>query len=62
MVSTLLPIGKSGEPTILAECVEKLMAPRKKLVDIALVAHIPDNLVSGAMKNPVESDGQFHHS
>jgi hypothetical protein len=34
----------------------------KKLMGITLMPHIPDYLIPGRIKDPVQRNGKFHHS
>ena len=45
-----------------ADRVKAVFATGEQLVDIALMAHVPDKLVFGGVENAVEGDSQLHHT
>ena len=46
----------------LADGVEAVLAAREQLVDIDLMAHIPDEFVLRRAEDAVQCDGEFHHA
>ena len=53
---------ESTDPARLAEGFKLCRTPGKELMDIALMSDVPDNMVAGAVKYPMNGDGQFHHA
>ncbi len=45
-----------------ADRVKAVFPAGEQLVDIALMAHVPDKLVFGRVENAVQGDSQFHHT
>ena len=45
-----------------ADGVKPVLAAGQKLVDINLMADIPDEFVLGRVENPMQSEGQFDHA
>ena len=46
----------------LADGAEAVLAAGQKLVDVDLMAHVPDKFVLGRVENAVQRDGQLHHA
>jgi hypothetical protein len=59
VVRTLGAQGKAVQAVRLADRVEAVLAAGEQLVDVALVAHVPDKLVLGRAEDLVQRDGQF---
>ncbi|GAH73971.1 unnamed protein product [marine sediment metagenome] len=53
VVFALTAAGIAGQAPILAERGKTLPSAGEQLVDIALVSHIPDNLIPRAIKYPM---------
>ena len=62
IVFALRAQGEAIQAVRLADGTETIFAPGQKLMDIHLVADVPNQLVRGRIKNPVERDAQFNHS
>ena len=54
--------GKAAQPAGSANGVKPVFAPGEQLVDVALVANIPNELIPGRGKDIVQRQGQFHHT
>jgi hypothetical protein len=54
--------GEAREAALLAQGADAVTPPGQDLVGIALVAHVPDELVAGRVKDGVNRDGQFDHA
>ena len=54
--------GEAGKPTVLAQRIEALAAAGEKLVNVALVPYVPDNLILRAVENAVEGNGEFDNA
>ena len=50
---------KAVQPLVLPDCRKAVESPGEKLVDIALVADIKNELVLGCIENSVQGDRQF---
>ncbi len=50
---------EAGEAAVLADGPEAVAASREQLVRVALVAHVPDDLVLGALQDAVQRDGEL---
>ena len=59
VVRRLRAVGKAGEAAVLPDRPEPVAAARQQLVRVALVAHVPDDLVLGAPQHAVQGDGQI---
>ena len=51
--------GEAGEAAVLAQRREAVAAAGQELVDVGLVAHVPDELVAGAVEDAVQGDRQL---
>ena len=60
IVFTFVVLGESGDPPLLTQRRKALSAPGQQFMRVALVPHIPDNLICRAVKNPVERNCQLH--
>ncbi len=60
VVGALIALGKAAEAAELPQGLEAVPAPGEEFVGIGLMAHIPDDLVRGAVKDVVQGDGEFH--
>ena len=54
--------GESVEAVRLADGVEPVLAAGEQLVDVALVAHVPDKLVLRRAEDLVQRDGELDHA
>ena len=64
-VAIVLAFGAQGEAVQAvggADGVEAVLAAGQQLVDIDLVAHVPDEFVLGRGEDLVQRDGQFDHA
>ncbi len=61
VVGALGALGKAADAVVLAQGVEAVLAPGEELMGIGLVAHVPDDLVLGGVKDVMQGDGEFHH-
>jgi len=59
VVFGLLRARVAGETAGVAKCVEPISPAREQFVNVCLVADIPDETVTGRIKDPVEGDGQL---
>ncbi len=59
---TLLSFGKTAHSPILAQHLESLPAPGKKLVGIGLMPYVPDDLVLRQVKRKMQRHGQLNRS
>ncbi len=62
IMNRLGPLGETAYPSQGPERAETLAPAGQELVGICLVPHIPDDLVPGGRKHPVQCNGQFHHA
>ena len=62
VVGALAALGEAAEAAVLPQGVEPVLAPGEEFVGIGLMAHVPDDLVPGAVKDIVQGDGELHHS
>lgn len=62
IILTLLSFAKATDPPQLSQSGELLATARKHLVGVALVCHVPDNIVFGHVEDVVERDGEFDDS
>ena len=60
IVLTLAPLGKARQASSLTEGRKGLVPPRQKLVDVALVTHVEDEMIPGTIKDPMHGHGQLH--
>jgi len=56
----LSSLRKARQPALLAQGADAIAPTRQHLVGIALVAHIPHQLVAGRVEHRMERHGQFH--
>ena len=61
VVGALGALGEAAEALVLAQGVEAVLAPGEELVGVGLVAHVPDDLVPGGVKDVMQRDGELHH-
>ncbi len=54
--------GKTAQPAMPAQGVKAIPPPGENFMDVALVSHVPDDAVLGAVKGAVQGQGQLHHS
>src|SRR5690606_15701300 len=54
--------GVAGQAALLLERVEAGHPPGEQLVDVRLVAGVPDDRVARRVEDPVDGDGEFHHT
>src|SRR5450756_2980520 len=62
VVDALIPQQEARQATVLALGLEAIPPSGEQLVHVALVAHIPHDLVSGALKRPVQRYGKLNHA
>ena len=62
VVRALLAVGEPGKPLELADRVHPFFAAGENLVDVHLVAHVPEDLVGRRIEHAVERDGELHHA
>jgi len=55
----LVSLGEAGDATRLAQGAETVSTPGYELVHVALVPHVPDDLVPRAVVNTVQRQGQL---
>jgi len=60
IVGTLRAQSKTVEAVRLPNGVEAILTARENLVDINLMAHVPDEAVLGGAENAVQGNGEFH--
>ena len=53
--------GEARKPAALAQAAHPVAASGQDFMRIALVAHVPDQLVRGRVEYGVDGDRQFHH-
>ena len=56
VVGGLGPLGEARQPVLLTQCIHAVPPPRQNLVGIALVRHVPDQLVARRLENGVQRD------
>ena len=56
------PLGKTRNPALLPQTVHPVAPTCQDFVGIALVAHIPDQLVHGRIEHGMDRHRQFHHA
>jgi hypothetical protein len=61
VVFALLPVGEAGKAPVLPNGRHPLLSASEELVDINLVAHIPDDLVLRSIEKPMERDRELNH-
>ncbi|GAA3037536.1 hypothetical protein GCM10020000_14340 [Streptomyces olivoverticillatus] len=61
VVLGLLARGVAGQAPLAAQLGE-VLAPGQQLVDVALVAGVPQDAVGGRVERAVQGDGQLHHA
>ena len=59
VVRRLGALRESGETAVLADGPEAVAPSREQLVRVALVAHVPDDLVLRTLQHAVQRDGEF---
>ena len=62
VVGAFLNAGKTGNSAFCPNRGELLVAPRKKLVGVALVAYIPDNSIVRAVKDAVKGNRKLNNA
>ena len=60
VVFAFLVFGEPGEAPFLPQGGEPVPPAGEQFVGIALMPHIPNDLVMGTLKHPVEGHSQFH--
>ena len=55
-------IGEARQPAELPQRAEALPAAGEQLVDVALVADVPQDAVGGRIEQEMQRDGQLDHS
>mmetsp|Transcript_28312 Transcript_28312/g.52707 ORF Transcript_28312/g.52707 Transcript_28312/m.52707 type:complete len:531 (+) Transcript_28312:1773-3365(+) len=58
----LRPLGEPAQAVLLAQCAHAVATARQYLMRIALVTHVPDQLVARRIKHRVNANSQFNHS
>ncbi len=61
VVLALLAHAEARQPVELPQPVEASLPPGEQLVRVALVAHVPDDLVPGGIQHVVQRQGQLNH-
>ena len=64
-VAIVLALGAQGKPAQAAgaaDGVKAVLAAGQQLVDVDLVADVPDELVLGRVEDVMQRDGQLHHA
>ena len=56
------PLGEPRKPVLLAQRADTVPPPGENLVRIALVRHVPDQLVLGRIEDSVQRDRQLDHT
>ena len=59
VVRRLGALREPGEAAVLADGPEAVPTPGEQLVRVALVTHVPDDLVLGTVQHTVQRDGEF---
>jgi hypothetical protein len=62
VIGAFRPLGEARQPVLLADRQHLLAAARQDLVGIALVADVPDQLVTRRVEDRVDRDGHLHHA
>src|SRR5690349_13646165 len=62
IVIALFPLAEPAQPAVLPKGMELLPSAREQLVGIALIAGVPDDLVSGRIQQIMQRDRQLHHA
>ena len=62
VMRALATTGKPGQPPLPPQRGEVLLAPGEQFVDIGLMPYVPDNLIPGAIKHPVQGDGKLNNT
>ena len=60
VVGALLAPGETAQPPEGAERVKAVFPPGDQLVGVALMSHVPDDLVMGGTEHSVEGQGQLY--
>ena len=60
VVRALLPAGEARKTRVLAQTRELFLTAREQLVSVALVPHVPDDLVGGRVERAVQRNSEFH--
>jgi hypothetical protein len=60
VVRRLAPVREPRQASVLPDRAEAVAASREQLVRVALVAHVPDDLVFGALQHAVQGHGELH--
>ena len=62
VVLALRPLGEAAQPPVLAQGGEPVLAAGEQFVGVGLVAHIPDQPVTGRVEHVVQGQGEFDHA
>ena len=62
VVGAFAPFREPADSPVGAKRVKTIPPSGQQLVGVRLVAHIPDDLVSGRIENIMKGDRQFHHT
>jgi hypothetical protein len=60
VVGAFFPFGKTRKPAFFAQAVESRVTPGQEFMGVALVPHIPYDLVFRRIENAVKCDAQFY--
>jgi len=60
IVLALGPFGETGKPVLLPQSVKITGSSGEKFMGVALMPHVPHNLVQGSLENPVQGYSQFN--
>ena len=61
IIGTFLPLGKTADSPQLSKPVKVILSSGKNLMGIALVSHIPHQLILGQIQAMKKSNGKLHH-
>ena len=62
VVLALRPLGEAAQSPVLAQGGEPVLAAGEQFVGVGLVAHIPDQPVTGRVEHVVQGQGEFDHA
>ena len=56
------PLGEPRQTALLAQAAHPVAPAGQHLVRVTLVAHVPDQFVTGGIEYRMQGDGQFNHT
>ena len=62
VVGRFRALGEARQPFLLPDRAHALAASSQDLVRVALVRHVPDQLVARGVETACSATGQFHHT